>query len=141
IAKTLPEKIALRAELVGLQDQITGRARGGLVLLLAAVGMVLLIACVNIANLLLARATARRREMAVRTALGAGAGRLLRQALAESLVFAGSGGVLGMALAYAAVRGIVHNAPLGLPRMTEVQPDARLLALGLAISRVAGLLF
>src|SRR6185369_13649100 len=98
IAKGFPEKVELRAELVGLQEQITGRARSGLVLLLAAVGMVLLIACVNIANLLLARGTARRREMAVRTALGAGAGRLLRQAMAESLMLAVSGGILGMAL-------------------------------------------
>jgi predicted permease len=141
IAERFPEKIELRAELVGLQEQITGRARGGLVLLLAAVAMVLLIACVNIANLLLARATARRREMAVRTALGARAGRLLRQALAESLVLAVSGGVLGMVLAYAAIRAIVHNAPVDLPRIAEVQPDARLLGFNLAISVIAGLLF
>jgi predicted permease len=140
-AKTLPEKIELRAELTPLQDQITGRASGGLVLLLAAVGAVLLIACVNIANLLLARATARRREMAVRTALGAGAARLLRQALAESLVLSLSGGLLGMALAYAAIRGIVRYAPLDLPRIAEVQPDARLLVFNLAISLAAGLLF
>ena len=140
-AKRIPEKVELRAELTPLQDQITGRASGGLVLLLAAVGAVLLIACVNIANLLLARATARRREMAVRTALGAGAGRLLRQALAESLLLSVSGGLLGMALAYGVIGAIVHYAPVDLPRMSEVQPDGRLLVFNLAVSVAAGLLF
>ncbi len=140
-AARLPEKTELRAEMVALQEQITDRARGGLMLLWAAVAAVLLIACVNMANLLLARATARRREMAVRTALGAGAGRLLRQALAECLLLALSGGALGMALAYAAIRAIVHNAPVDLPRIEEVRPDARLFLFNLAISVGAGLLF
>jgi predicted permease len=141
ISARLPEKVELKAHVVPLQDQVTGRARGGLELMLAAVGAVLLIACVNIANLLLARATGRRRELAVRTALGAGAGRLIRQMLAESVLLAAIGGVLGMAVAYGGIRAIVASAPLDLPRMDEIRPDGRLLLFNAAISLGAGLLF
>jgi putative ABC transport system permease protein len=141
IASRISEKVELRAGMVELQDQITGRARGGLELMLAAVAAVLLIACVNIANLLLARAVGRRREMAVRTALGAGAGRLARQMLVESILLAAAGGALGMALAYGAVRLMLANAPLDIPRLDEIHPDARLLAFNFAIAAAAGLLF
>jgi putative ABC transport system permease protein len=141
IASRLKDKVELQAEIVGLQAQITERSRGGLELMLAAVGAVLLIACVNIANLLLARAMGRRREMAVRTALGAGAGRLVRQMLAESVLLAVAGGVLGMAIAWAAVRLLVASAPLDIPRIDEVHPDLRLLAFNFVISTAAGLLF
>ena len=91
IAAKLPEKVELRAALVPLAAQITGRARTGLGLMLAAVGAVLLIGCVNIANLLLTRAAGRRREMAIRSAMGASTARLARQALAESMVLSGAG--------------------------------------------------
>jgi putative ABC transport system permease protein len=141
ITARLTEKVELKAHVVGLQDQMTGRTRGGLELMLAAVAAVLLIACVNIANLLLARATGRRRELAVRTALGAGAGRLVRQMLAESLLLAAVGGALGMAVAYGGIRAITAYAPLDLPRMDEIRPDLRLLAFNMAISIGAGLLF
>ncbi len=141
ITAKLPEKVELRAHVVGLQDQITGRARGGLELMLAAVAAVLLIACVNIANLLLARATGRRRELAVRTALGAGAGRLMRQMLAESVLLSAIGGALGMAVAYGGIRAIMAYAPVDLPRMDEIRPDLRLLAFNIAVSLGAGLLF
>jgi predicted permease len=141
IAGRIPEKVELRADMVALQAQITGRARGGLELMLAAVGAVLLIACVNIANLLLARAVGRRREMAVRTALGAGAARLVRQMLAESVLLAVAGGALGMAIAYGAVRVILANAPLDIPRLDEVHPNLRLLAFNFGVSVAAGLLF
>jgi putative ABC transport system permease protein len=109
--------------------------------MLAAVAAVLLIACVNIANLLLARATGRRREIAIRSALGAGSGRLVRQALAESLLLSGIGGVFGMAIAYAAIRLILARAPVDLPRMDEVHPDVRLLLFTVAISALAGVVF
>jgi putative ABC transport system permease protein len=141
IAARLPERVELKAHVVGLQDQVTGRARGGLELMLAAVAAVLLIACVNIANLLLARAAGRRRELAVRTALGAGAGRLVRQMLAESFLLAAIGGLLGMAVAYGGIRAITAYAPVDLPRMDEIRPDLRVLGFNLAISLGAGLLF
>jgi len=141
IASQFPEKVELRAALVPLQDQVTGRSRTGLELMLAAVAAVLLIACVNIANLLLARATGRRREIAIRSALGAGSGRLVRQALAESLLLSGIGGVFGMAIAYAAIRLILARAPVDLPRMDEVHPDVRLLLFTVAISALAGVVF
>ncbi len=92
IVRDMPDRIELRASLVPLQQQLTGRSRTGLLLLLGAVGAVLLIVCVNIANLMLARSTGRRREFAVRAAVGASSGRLLRQMLTESLVIAESAG-------------------------------------------------
>src|SRR5260370_11958292 len=96
LANQTGEKIVLRAALVPLQDQITGRSRTGLELLLAAVCAVPLIGCGNIANLLLARGTARRQQVAIRTALGAGRGRLVGQMLVESLLLAGLGGAAGV---------------------------------------------
>src|SRR5579864_1838671 len=141
IASHTGEKIELRAALVPLQDQITGRSRTGLQMLLAAVGAVLLIGCVNVANLLLARGTARRREIAIRTALGAGRRRLVGQMLVESLVLAVMGGAAGVALAYEAIRVIVAYAPVDLPRMDEVHLDARVLFFTLILSIVTGVLF
>jgi putative ABC transport system permease protein len=131
----------LRAALVPLQDQITGRSRTGLELLLAAVGAVLLIGCVNIANLLLSRALGRRREIAIRSAMGAGTLRLVRQVLVESLSVSSIGGLLGVAIAYGAIRVILASAPIDLPRLDEVHLDARVLLFTLGISIAAGLLF
>jgi predicted permease len=141
LAAKVPEKVELLAALVPLQDQITGRSRSGLELVLFAVGAVLIIGCVNIANLVLARATSRKREFAIRSALGAGAGRLVQQMLAESLVLAGIGGGLGVAIAYGALRLILAHAPGDLPRLDEVHLDARVLLFTGAISICAGLLF
>ena len=141
LASQAPEKIELFAAMVPLQAQITGRSRRGLELVLSAVGLVLLIGCINIANLLLARGTSRRRELAVRSALGAGARHLVQQMLAESLLLAAIGGVAGVALAWAALRLIVARAPVDLARLDEVHLDARVLLFTLAISTSAGLLF
>ncbi len=141
IRRFVKENIILKAALVPLQAQITGRSRQGLLLLLSAVGAVLLIVCVNIANLLLARATARRRELAIRAAIGASSRRLLRQMMTESLLFALIGGLLGFALAYEALKLIVANAPVDLPRMSEVQIDARVLAVAILLTLGSALLF
>ena len=141
LASQAPEKIELMAAVVPLQDQITGRSRTGLELVLYAAGLVLLIGCVNIANLLLARGASRKRELAIRAALGAGARRLLGQVLAESLLLAGIGGALGAAMAYAALRLILARAPVDLPRLDEVHLDLRVLLFTAAVSIFAGLLF
>jgi putative ABC transport system permease protein len=141
ITGRLSEKVELRAAMVPLQEQITSRARSGLQLMLAAVGAVLLICCVNIANLLLARATTRRREMAIRSAIGASSGRLARQMLVESLLLAGLGGLAGVMIAYVAIRMILASAPVDLPHLDEIHLDARVLLFTMSISVLAGLLF
>jgi putative ABC transport system permease protein len=130
----------LSATVVSLHDQAVGRVRPALVLLLAGVGFVLLMACVNVANLLLARSVARQKEIAVRTALGAGRARLLRQMLAESLLLAVAGGLLGVAFVWAGVRVLVAIAPPELPRLNEIQPDMTVLFFTAAVSLCAGVL-
>jgi predicted permease len=130
----------LSATVVTLHDQVVGRVRPALVLLLAGVGFVLLMACVNVANLLLARGLARQKEIAVRTALGAGRARLLRQMLAESLQLAAAGGLLGFVLAWAGVRFLAGLAPPELPRLHEVRPDMTILIFTGAVSLLSGAL-
>ncbi len=131
----------LRAKMSPLQQQLTGRSRKGLLLLLSAVGAVLLIVCVNIANLMLARATGRRREFAIRAAMGASTGRLLRQMLTESLVVAAIGGALGIAIAYGALHLILANAPVDVARLNEVRIDGRALAVACGLTLLSALLF
>jgi putative ABC transport system permease protein len=141
IERLSPEKLELRAYLVPLQAQITGRSRQGLLLMLGAVGAVLLIVCVNIANLLLSRSAARRREFAVRTAIGASTARLIRQMLTESLVLAILGGAIGIGLAYVLLNVIVANAPIDLPRASGVHIDARALIVAILLAIGSALLF
>jgi predicted permease len=141
LASQAPEKMELQAALVPLQDQITSRSRTGLRLVLCAVGAVLLIGSLNIANLLLARAISGRRELAIRSAMGASTWRLVRQTLVESLLLAAIGGTSGVILAYGALHVILTRAPVDLPRLDEVHLDMRVLAFTAAISVLAGLLF
>lgn len=111
-------------------------------ILMAVVGMILLIACANVANLLLARSTARRREIAVRVAMGAGARRLFREVLTQSILLASIGGAVGLLLAYwadAALLRMVSGGPIPLP--LDVRPDAKVLAFTLGVSVVTGVLF
>jgi predicted permease len=141
ISRDLPNHIELRAAIAPLQDQITGRSRQGLLLLLAAVGAVLLIVCVNVANLLLARATGRTREFAVRAAIGASTSRLLRQMLTESFLVAIFGGALGLAIAAGALQLILANAPVDVPRLNEVRLDGRVLAIAFALTLASAAIF
>jgi predicted permease len=117
-------------------DDLIGNLRSRLFILLGAVSFVFLIACVNVANLLLARGNTRTREMAVRTALGAARGRLVRQLLTESAVLCLFAGALGAALAYALVRGLVAVSPPGVPRIEEARMDGMALLFTLAVSAV-----
>ena len=122
-------------------ERIVGDVRQGLVLLMAAVGVVLMVLCVNLANLSLARAAGRARESAIRTALGASRGRLVRQSLVESTLLALLGGALGVTLAYLGVRALLAAAPVDMPRLDEVTLDVRVLLFALGISLVTGLVF
>lgn len=130
-----------RLQFEPLQEEIVGGARTAVWVLQAAVGFVLLIACANLASLLLARAESRQREFALRAALGAGRGRLLRQFLTEGLVLAVAGGVVGVALAGVALRAILSTTAEGIPRLTGVRLDPVVLAFTLAVSVVTGIVF
>jgi putative ABC transport system permease protein len=124
-----------------VQDQIVGSAKRAIWVLQAAVGFVLLIACANLANLLLARAETRHREFAVRTALGAGRGRLLGQFMTEGVLLSIVGGVLGLLLARAGVQALIRVYPTSLPRTGEVTVDPLVLLFTFGISIATGVIF
>jgi predicted permease len=133
--------IPLKENLVGDENNLFGDIRPFLLVLLAAVGFVLLIACANVANLLLARSTARMREFAVRTALGASGVRIVRQILTESILLAIGGGALGLFLASWGTQAAMKALPDALPRAEEIHLDGRVLLFTLGASMLAGILF
>ena len=124
-----------------LKDEVVGPVGEMLWVLMATIGMVLLIACANVANLMLVRSESRRQEFAVRTALGAGRGQIAREVLVESVVLSVIGGVLGVAFAYGALRVVVATAPTTLPRVEDISLDPRVLGFAVAISLFASMLF
>jgi len=126
---------------IGFEQLYLGDAPRNLWILLGAVGFVLLIGCVNLANLLLARAAGRRRELAVRAAVGAGRGRIVRQLITESFVLALLGGALGLMLAQWTTRALVGLAPAEIPRIADVGMDARVLLFAFAAAALTGLFF
>ena len=137
----MPNPIEFKARVITLQEQIVRQARRGLLLLSCSIGAVLLILCVNLATLLLTRATSRARESAIRTALGASRGRVVRQVILENLVLAGAGGVLGMAAAWSALGVLTASAPVDLPRLDEVRLNSAALAFALGLSLFTGVVF
>jgi putative ABC transport system permease protein len=136
-----PERWGLGAKMTGLQEQISGRFRRAFLVLFGAVGCVLLIACANLSNLLLARAATRRKEMAVRLALGASRARLARQMLTESLLLAFGGAAIGLPLAFAATRVLAGLKTFSIPLLQTVKVDVVALAFTMLVALGAGLLF
>jgi predicted permease len=135
------EKARITPQIRTLKDDLVGDVRDALWVLMGTIGMVLLIACANVANLLLVRAESRQQELAVKAALGASSGRIVRELLLESLSLALIGGALGVAFAYGAVRLLVFLEPGNLPRLQDITVDVRVLLFALGLSLLSGLLF
>ena len=129
------------ATLISLQEAVVGKIRPAMLMLTAAVGFVLLIACVNLANLLLSRSAARRREIGIRNSLGAGRRRLVRQLLTESVLLSAIGAAVGVALAWLGTRMLVDLSPTLIPRAKEIALDGRALGFTAAIAVLTGILF
>ncbi len=140
IAAAITPKVDLAATVRPLRERVTGDYRRALLLLFAAVGIVLLIGCVNIANLMLARAAGRSREFAIRVAIGASRADLFAQSLTESIVLAGMGGAFGLMLTYACFGFLMAHVPADLPRADEVSIDGHVLLFGLLVAVATGVL-
>ncbi len=141
LARQYPENRLKTVTVIPLQERLTSNLEATLWVLMSAVGVVWIIGCANIANLLLARATGRTREIAVRAALGAGRVRVIRQLLTESCVLAGGAGLAGLLLASLLVQGAVASSPANVPRIDEVRIDPTVLLFALGLSLVSTVLF
>ncbi|HXW17130.1 MAG TPA: ABC transporter permease, partial [Candidatus Acidoferrales bacterium] len=142
LEKEYPEfNTGISADVVTLQDQVVENVRPALIVLLCAVGFILLIACANVANLLLARAASRSREIAIRTALGAGRGRVIRQLLTESILIAMAGGALGLWMASASLGPLLRLSAGAMPDVTGIHIDRWVLVFTLAAAVLTGLVF
>jgi len=141
LSRALFENARLGPKVQPLKQEVVGDIGGTLWVLMGTIGLVLLIACANVANLLLVRAEGRQQELAIRAALGAGWGKIAKELLLESVTLGLLGGGLGLGLAYAALRGLVAMGPATLPRLNEIGIDPLVLAFTLAVSLLAGLLF
>ena len=135
------ENLRLESNLLPLKQKVVGNVDKVLWILMGGIGLVLLIACANVANLLLVRAEGRQQEFAIRAALGSTRGRIAAGLFAESLILAAFGGALGLGLAYGALKALVAMAPTGLPRLHEIGIDGRIVLFALAVSLAASLLF
>ena len=136
-----PSVFSFRDELVSFHDEKMGSTRRALLILLGAVGFLLLMTCVNVANLLLARGAGRQKEIAIRMAMGGTRGRVVAQLVSESLMLALAGGAIGVGLAYAAVGLTKWLGPATMPRLSQVEIDGRLLLFVLAVSLASGAIF
>jgi len=140
-SKEMFQHVGLAPNYAPLKESVVGDISSTLWILMATIGIVLVIACANVANLLLVRTEGRQQELAIRAALGAGSGRIARDLFTESLLLGLAGGALGVALAYGGIRWLIALAPANLPRLAEITIDAPVLLFALAASILAGLLF
>ena len=142
LAAAYPEADAGKTiKLISMKEDQVGNVQPLLLVLLAAVGFLLLIACANVANLLLARSVARSREFAIRSALGASQGRMIRQLLTESILLSSVGGALGLLLSYLGTKSLLKGLPAALPRASEVSLDSKVLLFTLMLSLLTGVIF
>jgi len=141
IMRAHPERNDLEGKLTFLEDHVSGRIRPALVVLACAVGVVMLIVCANLSNLLLARTATRQKEIAIRAALGAGQGRLIRQVLTESVVLSFCGAALGLILAIGGTRALAHMDAMNIPLLQNVRTDATAVGFTLLMAVLTGLIF
>ena len=139
ITRENPRSNGLDPKLTFLREHVSGRTRAALAVLVGAVGVLMLIVCANLSNLLLARAASRHREVAIRVALGAGRKRLIRQLLTESLVLTGAGAILGLAVALAATRAVAHLDAFNIPLLSSVRVNGLVLGFTVAAALATGL--